>query len=383
MNNCPSAYQIAKLIYKSIAKIMTPEEKETLDRWLSHEDNRELYNRIIDQGNIQNKLSIYEQIDTQRIYKNLEKRIINNSRKVKRFQVFRYAATIAILLGVGYLYQAGYFSEEAALVAPSENITLQLENGTIKVLKEDDSSEVVDAEGNVVGVQNGTQITYGNEAEKETLVYNTLVVPYGKRFEVQLSDGTHVHLNAGTSLRYPVKFLKGQDRQVFLTGEAFFDVTKDREHPFIVNSDVLNVQVLGTQFNVSSYPEDQETDVVLVEGSVNLYTTEDIDSGVLLNPGFKGSYTKEGSSIATTPVITSIYTAWVKGELVFRNMTFDNILKKMERHYNIEIVNNNTILANEKFNASFRSLPIEKILEYFKITYDIDYTINDNKVIIN
>ncbi len=383
MNDSSSAYQIAQLIYKSIAKIITPEEKETLDHWLSHEDNRALYNKIIGQGNIQDKISIYEQIDTQRIYENLEKRIKNNNRRVKRSQIFRYAATVAILLGIGYLYQSGYFSQEPVLVAPNENITLQLENGTIKTLKEDGSSEVVDSQGNVIGHQKNAQITYTDEVNKETLVYNTLMVPYGKRFEVQLSDGTHVHLNAGTSLKYPVKFIEGQNRQVFLKGEAFFDVAKDEEHPFIVNSDVLNVQVLGTQFNVSSYPEDQETDVVLVEGSVDLYTNEDVDNSLLLKPGFKGSYNKKEKSMASAPVITRIYTSWIQGELVFRNMTFNNILKKMERHYNIDIVNNNTVLGNEKFNASFRNEPIEKILEYFKITYNIDYTTNNNKVIIN
>ena len=173
-----------------------------------------------------------------------------------------------------------------------------------------------------------------------------------------------------------MKFLTGKTRQVFLKGEAYFDVAKDEKHPFVVNADHLNVEVLGTQFNFSSYPEDIETDVVLVEGSVNLYSTSNKNNNVLLKPGFKGSlHKKTTDTIATNPVITSIYTSWINGELVFRNITFGNILKKMERHYNVDIVNNNTQLSDEKFNASFRNEPIEKILEYFKITYNINYTI--------
>ncbi|MFG6685776.1 FecR family protein [Mariniflexile sp. HNIBRBA6329] len=384
----PSNYQIAQLIYKSIAKIISSEEKEILDNWLSHEDNLALYNKITDKKNIQDKLAIYEQIETEKVYAKLENKLNKNNKKVKTLKllkVFKYASIIIVFLGLGgYMYQNGYFSKNESFSVPNEQITLQLENGTIKVINEDGTSQVLDAKGNVIGTQSGTQIAYSNDAFEETLVYNTLTVPYGKRFEILLSDGTHVHLNAGTSLKYPVKFLKGENRQVFLKGEAFFNVSKDAKHPFIVNSDVLNVQVLGTQFNISSYPEDIETDVVLVEGSVNLYTTKDSNNNALLKPGFKGTYNKNNTNnITTNPVITSIYTSWIDGELVFRNITFENILKKMERHYNVDITNNNIVLANEKFNASFRNEPIEKILEYFKITYNINYTINNNKILIN
>ena len=125
------------------------------------------------------------------------------------------------------------------------------------------------------------------------MVYNTLKIPYGKKFEVQLSDGTIVHLNAGTSLRYPVQFVKNQSRQVYLTGEAFFEVSKDKAHPFTVNTQEVNVEVLGTKFNVNSYTEDVSTDVVLVEGKVSLYKDKKTaENQVYLTPGLKGSNIK-------------------------------------------------------------------------------------------
>ena len=122
----------------------------------------------------------------------------------------------------------------------------------------------------------------------ETLVYNTLKIPYGKQFEVELSDGTIVHLNSGTTLRYPVAFLKNQNRKVFLTGEAFFEVAKDKAHPFTVSTQELNVEVLGTKFNASSYTEDVTTDIVLVEGKVALYKDKkENNNSVKLTPGSK------------------------------------------------------------------------------------------------
>src|SRR5690606_22630816 len=139
--------------------------------------------------------------------------------------------------------------------------------------------------------------------------------------------------NAGTSLKYPVKFLNGQERLVFLTGEAFFDVAEDADHPFIIKADDLNIRVLGTKFNVSAYPEDATADVVLVEGSVGLYDhTAKFDTDTfLLEPSEKGSFNKKEKKLKSEAVSTSTYTSWIEGELVFRNMSFENILRKMER----------------------------------------------------
>ena len=304
---------------------------------------------------------------------------------------WKYISAAAVFLGlltVGYFYQQDLVDDNSytTLAPKKQSITLQLDNGNITTLSEDGTSKVLDPSGKIIGSQNGGQLVYNNESSSEKIIYNTLSVPYGKRFQLQLSDGTKAYLNAGTVLKYPVNFLKGKNRQVFLTGEAFFDVAKDADHPFIVNADKLNIRVLGTRFNVSTYPEDKTTDVVLEEGSVRLFAkTENFnpEKSTLLEPGHKGSFSKEDNSITTKAVNTDIYTSWINGELVFRNMTFENILKKMERHYDVNIVNTNATLANEEFNARFGDEPIQKILEYFKITYAIDFTVDDNKITIN
>ncbi|MBA4276049.1 FecR family protein [Flavobacterium sp.] len=295
------------------------------------------------------------------------------------------AASILVLLTIGLSYQQGFFNPKATPVSNSNEITLQLENGEIQVISAGKKSQIADAEGNVIGNQNGNKIIYDTKTPAEKLIYNTLKIPYGKRFELQLSDGTIVHLNSGTTLKYPVKFIAGENRQVFLDGEAFFDVTKDKTHPFVVNADNLNVRVLGTHFNVSNYPEDNSTDVVLVEGSVGLYTAKEqfnAEKNTILKPGFKGSFSKINNQIKTKAVVTDVYTAWIKGGLTFRDMTFKDISKKLERHYNITIVNQNGKLSNEKFNASFGDEPIAKVLSYFNEIHGINYTLRNNEVLI-
>lgn len=218
---------------------------------------------------------------------------------------------------------------------------------------------------------------------KGALVYNTIKIPYGKKFEVQLSDGTLVHLNAGTSLRYPVQFVKNQNRQVYLLGEAFFEVEKDKEHPFDVNTQNVNVEVLGTKFNVDTYSENPRTDVVLVEGKVSLYKDQKTkENQVYLKPGEKGSNERGQSEITTEQVNTEYYTAWIKGSLVFKNASFDDIIKKLERRYNVTFINKNKVLGKEIFNARFDNEPIEVVLKYFSDSYAIDYIIDRDKITI-
>lgn len=296
------------------------------------------------------------------------------------------AASVVVLLSIGISYQKGYLTNDQPTVINNTNqITLQLENGEIQVISENATSTVKDANGNVIGNHDRNKIVYDNETSVENLVYNTIKIPYGKRFQLQLSDGTVVHLNAGTTLKYPVKFLASQNRQVFLEGEAYFDVAKDKKHPFVVNADELNVRVLGTHFNVSNYPEDDQTDVVLVEGSVGMYGANEIfdaAKNTILKPGFKGSFDRKNKSINTKAVSTDYYTSWIRGGLSFRNMAFKNICKKLERKYNVKIVNQNDKFETEVFNASFEDEPITKILSYFNDIHSFDYVQKDNYIII-
>lgn len=311
-----------------------------------------------------------------------------NQQKVKylglSLNIFKYAAIVFLFLGLGYIYQKGFFSNKSNLVIPTESITLQLENGNIEIINENGTSQIVDKKGNVVGKQDGRQLVYSDKSEKETLIYNTLTVPYGKRFEVQLSDGTHVYLNAGTSLKYPVNFIEGENRQVFLKGEAYFNVKKDTKHPFIVNANEIDIRVLGTQFNVSSYPEDKSINTVLVEGSVSIYkeNTNYNETATYLKPGFKAAWQKNSDEVYVEEADIEMHTAWINGRIIFRHLPFNSIIKKLERHYNVTINNNNELLGNELISASFDIEKIEDVFRAINGIHPIDYIIENNKIII-
>ncbi|WP_197062639.1 FecR family protein [Muricauda sp. MAR_2010_75] len=303
---------------------------------------------------------------------------------------FRYAALIVILFGVGFMFRNQFFPETESvnptIVPRTDQITLQLDNGEVKVLNTDTNGSIQSANGNLVGIQKGNTIKYEN-AKQETIIYNTLKVPNAKRFNLVLSDGTKVHLNSGSSLRYPVSFLPGQKREVFLEGEAFLEVAHDKEHPFVVNAHDLNVEVLGTRFNLSDYGENSDTEVVLVDGLVSLEPLNNFDenSKVLLEPGYMGSFNRSNKNISKSKVNTSLYTSWVEGRIVIRNEPFENILIKLQRYYNVTIINNNESLAKERFNATIETEKetIEQVLNYFKQVYRIDYEVVENKVVIN
>ncbi|MBJ6368604.1 FecR family protein [Snuella sedimenti] len=310
---------------------------------------------------------------------------INKKKRSHSFDpYFKYAAIFVVFLGLAYLYRQGTFTKpNEQLIISEETITLQLESGMIEVINEGGTRQIRDEQGNVIGVQKGNQLIYDNNSvTTEKLVYNTLKVPYGKRFQVKLSDGTLVNINAGSSLKYPINFIKGQKRQVFIEGEMYFNVVKDSEHPFVVTANDIDVQVLGTQFNISSFPEDDKINTVLVEGAVSIFDKPS-SSRTNLKPGFLASWDKTTKSMVVEEADIGMHTAWIDGRIIFRHISFDNVIKKLERYYNVSIVNNDSELGKRILAASFDIETIQEVFDAFREYYGIDYTISDNKIIIN
>ena len=320
-------------------------------------------------------------------------RISKENRKVKIFNIFRktinYAALFVFAFGLGYfsfINDLGYGVEVKKIIPKADDIVLINEKGEKIVIKKDEyknkSLVIIDSKNKVVRKSN--ELIYDSNSPIEELLFHSLKVPYGKRFDIYLSDGTKVYLNSGTSLRYPVKFLKDKPREVFLDGEAFFDVTDSKMDMFIVNSNGISVEVYGTKFNVRNYPEDYVSDVVLVKGSVGI-TNNQSDNIIKLSPGFRGSVNKENFLIETTKINTKLYTSWIDGEVIFRNESFNQIVKKLERLYNVTIINNHKTISNELFNANIdvENEKIEDVLGYFNQIYNIEYQTFKNKIIIN
>lgn len=297
----------------------------------------------------------------------------------------KIAAILVLALGTWFVWQNNTSSNLSNDIfePKSEAITLELEDGSIQVLDLSKSTSIKDANGQIVGSSSKEGLVYNTENQNQKIKYNTLKIPFGKKFQLQLADGTKVFLNSGTTFRFPTAFPSQGNRMVFLKGEGFFNVSKDKNHPFNVSTDAIQVKVLGTKFNVNAYDNEDQTDVVLVEGKVELYTdTEMKKESVPLTPGFKGTLLKEASVIATEEVNVKPYIAWMSGSLVFKNAKLETIVKTLERTYNVKIIVKNQKLNNEKFNATFINESIESLLTHLGESYPIKFSIKNNIIYI-
>lgn len=274
--------------------------------------------------------------------------------------VFKYAAAVIILLGATLLFKTPKSPQLSEQPINEEVVTLKGSNQDVRVIDEDGNGQIRSATGEVVAEQKGNKIKYLSQSNIKVLEYNELNIPYGQVFELELSDGTLVHLNSGTTIKYPINFIKGKNREVFINGEAYFDVVEDKAHPFLVHSEEVTVEVLGTEFNVSSYPENPEIQTVLVEGEVAMRNSETDEADMVLTPGTKGSWNKTTLSSRISEVDVNLYTSWIGGELVFRDTPFDEILTMLERRYNVSIENSKPDLNDKLLNARF-SVEIETI----------------------
>lgn len=375
-------YNISHLISKSILKTISEEEKIVLDEWLTISENKKLWEKIIDSDTIHQKITTYKSIDSQKAYNRIEDKIYSKP-KVRFLNVFKYAAVlIGIVTSSYFLFQQ--INSEEKLEIVNSKVLLKSDSNAITEINENDFQIIKDDNGNIIAQRKGNIITYNKPSDSKQIAYNTIIVPKGKTFQLNLADNTIIHLNSETTLKFPLNFLDNVKRNVVLNGEAFFEVNHNKTSPFIVNSENLDIKVLGTKFNVTAYPENKNIDVVLVDGSVSLVNDlEKINTPTLLKPGVKGTYAKINSGISKQKVNTKFYTSWMHGELNFRNKTFNEITKQLERKYNVVIHNNNTSLGNEFFNASFNNESIENILNYFNETYEINYTIKTNQITIH
>ncbi len=384
-----------KLFQKLINNTISKEEYEQLMELLKNNEHSDEIEQMMDESWF-NLNESEDELDTEsnnyseKVYSKVIGRIqaddkADRASKQSAMQMFyKIAAVFIIAASLFFIYKETRTITPSSPIIPSDAITLTLDNGNIEIIQENGERQIVSSKGAVVGSQVGGKLVYNASDDKkehiEKLVYNTLTVPYGKRFDLALSDGSQVMLNAGSSIRYPVKFIKGQERKVYLQGEAYFDIETDKEHPFVVNANDMNVEVLGTEFNVSFYPEDSHINTVLVEGSVKLKSAA--NEPILLKPGQLGQWNKSNKSMIVKKVETDLYTAWKDGILLFRKTPFSSIRKKLERYFDVSIENKNVFLEKQTYTASFTYESLHDIMETFQEDVPFEYDILDGKIFI-
>ena len=236
----------------------------------------------------------------------------------------------------------------------SNEVVLTLGKGNDLKIKEDVATINYSHSGKNVTIGSGQSFNQ-NIVDNDKAVFNTLWVPYGKRSTLTLSDGSVVWLNSGSKLIYPIVFSEDK-REVYIEGEAIFEVTHNNEKPFYVISDNQVVKVLGTVFGVTNYPDENSTNTILKSGSVqisyqNIKTATSHADKMKISPGTKASFDKSTKSIVSEKVDVDNYFSWKDGFLMFKNNNLSYIMKRISRYYNVVIDIENNDLATETFSG--------------------------------
>jgi len=308
-----------------------------------------------------------------RIIQGLES--LDKKKKRNQFMIglFKYAAIAILFFSIGGIFV--YFQMEKRsneMYAEETRIPSQLE-GPVLILPEGKSIPLKKEESSL-DYTNPNQLVLNNESvilsdtknDNFKSSTNQLIIPYGNRSKITLSDNTVVWLNAGSRLIYPSKFT-GKQRQVQLFGEAFFDVAKNKEMPFIVKTSSLEVKVLGTEFNVSAYPEDNTVQTVLKEGSVTIRRNNSglFESDLIIKPNQMAVFNKNTQDSKIYDVDAAYYTIWIKGLLSFNDQDMSRILKKLERYYNIQIRYADPLVGSQKISGKLDlNKNLDEVFEY-------------------
>ena len=312
-------------------------------------------------------------------------------KKKKRFigkRWYRYAAVFLIpILAVTFLvwrefsreYTSPFLAEVGQLGTPQAVLTIA--GGDTIVLQSNREIDIQLA-GQVRVVGSGERITYElgeGECAREDR-YNTLTTPVGGEYQVELSDGSRVWLNALTELRYPEIF-KDDCREVYLTGEAYFEVEHDPERPFVVVVNGMKVSVYGTQFNVNSY-KSGVVQTVLVDGKVGIRVLE-TGKEVMLNPDDMAEFFEDSGCVKVKKVDSYVYTAWKDGKFVFENESIEEIMRRLSYWYDIEVVYKEDQVRHHTFTGVItRYAEVKDVLHLIGATAIVRFRLKGNVVTV-
>lgn len=333
--------EIGHLLQKYFSGTIMPDEQRLLDSWMKEkEEHKQLFERLRKDTRFAEEYGIFREVDTTRAWEAF--RVKNGLGRQRRMTTWiKYAAVIALPLlvaGVWLLFPRG--GEQSIPVAQNTKIVkrevspvLEVVGGG-KVILEKEKDKMIEAGRGVEVQQSSGMLVYSDSVVSEYVDTNVLRIPKGGEFKLQLADGTQVYLNSATDLRYPVAFT-GSERRVYLKGEAYFEVAKDAEHPFIVVTDDVQVRVYGTSFNVNTLGADGVR-TVLVEGKVGI-RGQDSDREFVLKPNELAFYDRNSRDMKIETVDPDLYTLWRKGIFVFERETLENIMNTLSLWYDMEV----------------------------------------------
>ncbi|NOY96810.1 MAG: FecR family protein [Chlorobi bacterium] len=384
--------RIAELIALEVTGELNVSEKEELSKWLSSaSENIKLYNKIKSQllESSKNKIDIQKEL----AWSIIERETSKLGKPNIYVNFLKYAAIVILLLSVsGIIYWnfsnksgnnhvVGY-SDTPELVPGRQQALLVMSNGvTVKLDKEkkdslkEENGLLIENKGNVLTYKAVGNIDNAKKKQRK-IIYNTLITPKGGEYNLVLSDGTKVWVNADSKLIYPVKFIGGT-RELTLEGEAYFEVAKNIRKPFIIKTNDYNIEVLGTTFNVSAYKDDSKVVTTLVEGSVKIKDFDDSGNEVRIKPDEQLILNKVEKGILIRKVDVNDYIAWKEGRFIFVRQNLESIMGILARWYNFDVQFEAEELKALVFTGNMDkyeqlSMPLKMIAETNKVNFRIE-----------
>ncbi len=396
MMSMTKAYiKISKLIYKEKTGLLSDSESDFLNAWKNEsEENRSIYERLIQDLDLDSKQTEYNQIDLDEVWKKLEPQLKSETKVRTLFKEFvRYAAILILPLAIGgYLVYNAIDSVETYDEILVDHITPGTQKATL-VLANGEMIDLEDQKNRLIKTKEGDQLDNRDDklsyssaqlAEMSTN-WHRLVVPKGGEYQLQLSDGTQVWLNSDSELKYTDRFV-GKDRIVHLKGEAYFDVAEDKTQAFIVKTNTMDIKVYGTEFNVMAYEDEKEVHTTLVEGSVgvDLKNETGIVEKMMLKPNMQVAYNKGNVKGVLRTVQTSLYTGWKDGRFQFNDEDLGSIMRKLSRWYDVKVFFQNPSIQNIRFTGEMKRFEdFSTILDLLELGSDVEFQVKGNVLTVN
>jgi sigma factor regulatory protein, fecR/pupR family len=382
------AFEIARIIQKSLKGRLSESEEKLLSDWRKVSDeNEHAFQRMISEDFYTVGMEKLETYDYRVAYGRFLQKKYQRRRKRRFLISMARVAVVALPFVMAVVLYVGLNREEEQTLRPSlaSNIlpgtskaVLTLANGQMIPLGKETTDSTIITDGTQISASE-SGITYADGGESEAVVYNKLDIPRGGEFCLTLSDGTRVWLNSETSIQYPVVF-GTKERRVFIQGEAYFEVAKDAKKPFTVQFMSSSVTVLGTSFNIRAYPEEKQSQTTLAEGSVRIYSP---GSSMLLKPGEQAEVKALSGEMVKKEVDVKTFTSWKNGRFVFEQEPLENIMRTLERWYDIRVIFRDEGAKRISLSGNLKRYgDFSQVMNMLQMTGDVRFELHGNDVYI-
>lgn len=387
-------FYIAELISRYLSGSLSLDEELELKQWReSAFENEELFRHICDTENMVEYYWNQNRFDKKKAWIQLEHKLGSIRRRNIFLKLSKYAAVLIVPVIIAlsvYVVNSESDKDDVAeqamvpelQILPGEKkATLTLGSGEMIDLKSNSNAKLEEKDGTAITIDEDA-LNYqsvNDDASTEKEIYNRIDVPLGGEYSLTLSDGTKVYLNAMSSLQFPVRFIKEQ-RIVILEGEGYFEVAKN-EKPFITKVGKIDVEVLGTTFNVSAY-DGELHHATLVEGSLRVSTSS--GSACVLKPSEQAYMKSDSDNLDVRKVDVMQYISWVNGKIFFKDARLEEIMNSLSRWYDVDVSYKNPSIKNLRFGCNVnRYEEIEPFLELLEKTGKINVEVNGKTIIFN